>query len=130
MGYFSLSPIFKKFMHAGNFFYHLQFFFSKLTLKLTKKIGPGDNPGYNHQSVKQFGPRSVPVFCEDWSGSKLFAKVISRRHCFPASAVCRPLLHARIQRGHRVGGGGGAVPSLTPWKITSSVGLAMDLLKV
>ena len=31
-----------------------------------------------HQSVKQFGSRSGPTFCRAWSGSKLFAKVISR----------------------------------------------------
>ena len=31
-------------------------------------------------SVKQFGPRSGPTFCRARSGSKLFAKVISRRH--------------------------------------------------
>ena len=33
-----------------------------------------------HQSVKQFGFRSGPTFCRAWSGSKLFAKVISRWH--------------------------------------------------
>ena len=33
-----------------------------------------------HQSVKQFGPRSGPTLCRAWSGSKLFAKFISRRH--------------------------------------------------
>ena len=33
-----------------------------------------------HQSVKQFGSRSGPTFCPAWSGSKLFVKVISRRH--------------------------------------------------
>ena len=31
-----------------------------------------------HQCVKQFGSRSGPKFCRAWSGSKLFAKVISR----------------------------------------------------
>ena len=31
-----------------------------------------------HQSVKQFGSRSGLTFCRAWSGSKLFAKVISR----------------------------------------------------
>ena len=35
--------------------------------------------GYQ-QSVKQFGSRSGPVKCWAWSGSKLFAKVINRRH--------------------------------------------------
>ena len=33
-----------------------------------------------YQSVKQFGSRSDPTFCRAWSGSKLFAKVISRWH--------------------------------------------------
>ena len=28
-----------------------------------------------HQSVKQFGSRSGPTFCQAWSGSKLFAKL-------------------------------------------------------
>ena len=31
-----------------------------------------------HQSVKQFGSRSGPTFCRFWSGSKLFAKAITR----------------------------------------------------
>ena len=31
-----------------------------------------------HQSVKQFGSRSGPTFCRAYSGSKLFAKIISR----------------------------------------------------
>ena len=34
----------------------------------------------NHQSVKQFGSRSGQAFCQAWSGFKLFAKFISRRH--------------------------------------------------
>ena len=33
-----------------------------------------------HQSVKYFGSRSGPTFCLAWSGSKLFAKIISRGH--------------------------------------------------
>ena len=33
----------------------------------------------NYQSGKQLGFRSGPTFCRSWSGSKLFAKVISRR---------------------------------------------------
>ena len=39
-----------------------------------------------HQSVKQFGSRSGPTgptFCPAWSGSKLFAKVISRQQKSP-----------------------------------------------
>ena len=31
-----------------------------------------------HQSIKQFGSRSGPTFCQAGSGFKLFAKVISR----------------------------------------------------
>ena len=33
-----------------------------------------------HQSIKQFGSRSGLTYCQAWSGSKLFAKIISRRH--------------------------------------------------
>ena len=33
-----------------------------------------------HLNVKQFGSRSGPTLCRAWSGSKLFAKVISSRH--------------------------------------------------
>ena len=33
-----------------------------------------------HLSVKQIGFRSGPTYCRAWSGSKLFSKVISRRH--------------------------------------------------
>ena len=33
----------------------------------------------HYQSVKQFGSRSGPMFCQSWSGSKLFAKVMIRR---------------------------------------------------
>ena len=33
----------------------------------------------HYQSVKWFEPRSGPPLCRSWSGSKLFAKVISRR---------------------------------------------------
>ena len=33
----------------------------------------------HYQSVKKFGSRSGPTICWSWSGSKLFAKVISRR---------------------------------------------------
>ena len=34
----------------------------------------------HHQSVKQFESRPGPTFCKAWSGTKLIAKVISRRH--------------------------------------------------
>ena len=33
----------------------------------------------HYQSAKRFGNKSVPMFCRSWSGSKLFAKLISRR---------------------------------------------------
>ena len=33
----------------------------------------------HHQGVKQLGSRSALTFCQGWSGSKLFVKVISRR---------------------------------------------------
>ena len=33
----------------------------------------------HYQSVKQFGSRSGLTFCRAWSGSKLFAKIFSRR---------------------------------------------------
>ena len=34
---------------------------------------------WNTLSVKRVGPISGPMKCQSWSGSKLFAKVISRR---------------------------------------------------
>ena len=37
----------------------------------------------HYQSVKQFGSRSGPTLCWAWSGSKLFAKIISRRQKSP-----------------------------------------------
>ena len=36
-----------------------------------------------YQSVKQFGFRAGPTFCRAWSGSKLFANVISRWQKLP-----------------------------------------------
>ena len=36
-----------------------------------------------HQSVKQFGSRSGQTFCPAWSGSLLFAMVISRQQKWP-----------------------------------------------
>ena len=36
-----------------------------------------------YQSVKQFGSRSGPTDCRSWSGSKLFAKVISIQQKLP-----------------------------------------------
>ena len=53
-------------------FFSSAFFFSKSTLyeKFFQE---------NHQGVKQFGSRSCPTICRAGSGSKLFAKVISRR---------------------------------------------------
>ena len=37
----------------------------------------------HYQSVKRFRSRSGPRFCQSWSGSKLFAKVISGRQKLP-----------------------------------------------
>ena len=34
-----------------------------------------------HLCVKQIGSRSGPTKCRAWSGSNLFAKAISRKHC-------------------------------------------------
>ena len=39
----------------------------------------------NHLSIKQFGSRSRPTFSQSWSGSKLFAKVISWWEKSPAN---------------------------------------------
>ena len=44
-------------------------------IKIFKKLFQEHN-----QSVKQFGSISGPTFCKSLSGSKLFAKVIGRRH--------------------------------------------------
>ena len=38
----------------------------------------------HYQSVKQFGSRSGLTFCQSWSGSKLFPKVINRLYNFAA----------------------------------------------
>ena len=38
----------------------------------------------HYQSVKRFGSRAGPTFCWSWSGSKLFAKVISKWQKSPA----------------------------------------------
>ena len=43
-----------------------------------------------HQSVKQFGSRSGPTFYWAWSGSKLFAKFISRRQKLPLEVELTP----------------------------------------
>ena len=57
-----------------------------------------------YQSVKQFGSRSGPTFCQAWSGSKLFAKVISRRHLKESNLISmcltyKPLLnHANCHK--------------------------------
>ena len=42
------------------------------------------------QSVKQFGSRSGLTWCQAWSGSTLFSKIISRRHKQMLSYVIRP----------------------------------------
>ena len=41
-----------------------------------------------HQNVKQLGSRTGPTFCRAWSGSKLFAKVISRRQNCLVKVCC------------------------------------------
>ena len=51
------------------FFFLINFFQKKKKKKCFQEY---------HQSVKQFGARSGPTFCWAWSGSKLFAKVMSR----------------------------------------------------
>ena len=54
-----------------------------------------------YQSVKRFGSRSGPTFCRALSGSKLFAKIISRQQILPLagkeSGMCfsRKLLYSR-----------------------------------
>ena len=65
----------------GNFslFFNVCWQFSKLTF--SKKFFQEHN-----QSVKQFGSRSEPMLCRSWSGSKLFAKVISRRQNSPGQS--------------------------------------------
>ena len=69
-------------LHAR--YFHLIFcrllLFSKINLfkKLFQK---------HFQSVKQFGSRSGLTFCRAWSGSKLFAKIISRQHQLAKSYI-------------------------------------------
>ena len=58
-------------------------------------------------SVKQFGSRSGPTFCRAWSGSKLFAKIISIRQKSPQA---RKELNAKkidmmVYQIHCMGGG-------------------------
>ena len=57
--------------------------------KKKKKIRDG------HQRGKQIGSTSGPTFCQVWSGSGsiLFAKVISRRHCWGKSILGSPKLN-------------------------------------
>ena len=64
------------FSPPGKFFklyYHLLIFFSKINFleKIFQEY---------HLSVKQIWSRSGPTFRRAWSGSKLFAKDIRRRH--------------------------------------------------
>ena len=56
-------------------FYFIFFFFKKKKKKKKKKKILQEY----HQSAKQFESRSGPTFCRVWSGSKLFAKFISRQ---------------------------------------------------
>ena len=72
LGYFAC------FFFCRLWIFSLLFFFFFFLIKLYKK-----SFGIYHQSVKQFGSRSGPMFCRAWSGSKLFAKVISRRQKSP-----------------------------------------------
>ena len=65
----SLGIIFMKFMSSADFFLKINFF-----EKFFQEY---------HQGVKQFVFRSGPTFCRAWSGSKGFAKVISRRQKSP-----------------------------------------------
>ena len=58
--------MFYAFFGVGWFFFKINFF-----KKLFQEY---------HFSVKQIGSRSGLTFCRAWSGSKLFAKVISRWH--------------------------------------------------
>ena len=48
------------------FFFSKNFFFNRIFQE-------------NHQNVKQLGSRSGPTFCRARSGSKLFAKIVSRQ---------------------------------------------------
>ena len=43
------------------------------------RLSKGLDPDQNYQIVKEFGSRSEPMFYLSLSGSKLFAKVISRQ---------------------------------------------------
>ena len=63
---FSPWEIFHAFLSSADFFQN-QFFFEKFFQEY-------------HQSVKQIESRSGPTLCWAWSGSTLFAKVISRGH--------------------------------------------------
>ena len=56
----------------------LQTFFSKLKKKKKKKK-KNHHFQETYQSVESFGSRPGPTCCWFWSGSKLFAKVISSR---------------------------------------------------
>ena len=81
--------------HAGEFcmlFCHQWIFYLKLTF--SKNIFQE-----YHQSVKQFGSRSGLTFCRVWSGSILFAKVISR---WQKSPLAGKELWARFGQGKEV----------------------------
>ena len=64
---------------------HLLTFFKKISFR-------------NSMSVKQFGSRSGPRKCRSWSGSKLFAKVISRQQKPPLDRkeLTRPMVSTKI----------------------------------
>ena len=77
-----VSPIFNAYMvHIGfNLLLPGKFFRAFCHLLIFSKIVFFFKFLEYSQSVKQFGSRSGPMFCQAWSGSKLFAKFISRRH--------------------------------------------------
>ena len=60
-------------LHAGKFF----IIFCRLLIFFKIDIFKKFFQDY-HQSAKQFGPRSGPTFSRAWSGSNLFAEIISR----------------------------------------------------
>ena len=51
-----------------------------------------------YQSFKQFGSRSESTECQSWYGSKLFSKVISRRH---KSLLARKKFNKHFMTKHR-----------------------------
>ena len=73
-----LSPVFNSLQFCILFCCLWIFFFEINFFQKKKK-----NFEEYHQSVKQFGSRSGPTFCRAWSGSKQFAKIVSRWQRLP-----------------------------------------------